>query len=204
MRPVTRQHAAGNYPFKFVCVKMTIMKYFYYTGILFIIIILILSVSSSFALTPGTLYHVTQVSDGNTISIRVTSFAGIPLKVERVRLIGSDAPELKQGPWGRPAKRQLRKLIGENCWVVNVEFDLQQRDSNGRLLAYLWNKKGELINEKLLEEGYAVLYTLPANVKYIDRLAAAQKRAESARAGIWKNGGLKEPPKQWRSAHLRN
>ena len=180
------------------------MKYFYYTGILFIIILIFLSGSSSFASTPGTSFHVTQVQDGNTISIRVKSFAGIPMKVERVRLMGSDAPELKQEPWGRPAKRQLRKLIGENCWVVNVEFDLQQRDPNGRLLVYLWNKKGELINEKLLEEGYAVLYTLPTNMKYIDRLAAAQKKAQSAKAGIWKNGGLKESPEQWRKSHKSN
>ena len=176
------------------------MKYFYYTGILFIII---LSCSSSFASPPGTPYHVTQVIDGNTICIRLASFAGIPLKVERVRLIGSDAPELKQEPWGRRAKRQLKRLIGENCWVVNVEFDSQQRDPHGRLPAYLWNKKGELINEKLLEEGYAVLYTMPSNVKYIERLAAAQKKAQSARAGIWKNGGLNESPEQWRLEHTK-
>ncbi len=181
-------------------VKIRMMKCFYYTGILFIII-LILSASTSFALTPGTLFHVTQIVDGNTIGIRVKSFAGIPLKVESVRLMGSDAPELKQEPWGRPAKRQLRKLIGKNGWVVNVEFDTQQRDPNGRPLVYLWNKKGELINEKLLEEGYAVLSTLPTSTKYIDRLAAAQKKAQSAKSGIWKNGGLKEPPEQWRREH---
>ncbi len=178
------------------------MKYFYYTGILFIIF-LVLPDSPSSAITPGALFHVTRIQDGNTICIRVKSFAGIPLKVERVRLIGSDAPELEQEPWGRPAKRQLRKLIGESSWVVNVEFDSQQRDSDGRLLAYIWNKKGELINEKLIEGGFAVLNTLPPNVKYIDRLAAAQKKAQSARAGIWKSGGLKESPEQWRINHTK-
>ena len=176
------------------------MKCFYYTRILFIII-LILSGTYSFASTPGTLYHVTQVNDGNTVSIRVKSFAGIPLKIERVRLIGIDAPELRQEQWGRLAKKCFKKFIGENDWVVNVEFDVQQRDKYGRLLAYLWNRKGELINEKLLEAGYAMQSTFPPNVKYAERLAAAQKRAQQARAGIWKNGGLKETPEQWRKSH---
>ncbi len=180
------------------------MKSFYYTKILFIIIILFLSGStSSFAAAPGTLFHVTQVNDGNIISIRVKSFAGIPLKIERVRLIGIDAPELKQEQWGRPAKKYLKKLISENDWVVNVEFDVQRRDNYGRIPAYLWNKKGELINEKLLEAGLAVLYTQPPNVKYVDRLSAAEKKAQSEKAGLWKNGGLKETPEQWRKKHQR-
>ena len=90
---------------------------------------------------------------------------------------------------GKAGQKQLKKLIGENGWVVNVEYDVQQRDQQGRLLAYLWNRKGELINEKLLEAGYAVLSTLPPNLKYADRLAAAQKKAQYAKTGIWKISG---------------
>lgn len=177
------------------------MKYSYYTGILFIIILT--AFNSSFASTPGTPYHVMQVNDGNTVSIRVRSFVGIPLKVERVRLIGIDAPELKQQPWGRLAKKHLKKIIGQNGWIVNVEYDVQQRDSQGRLVAYLWNKKGELINEKLLESGYAVLFLSPPNTRYADRLTAAQKKAQSEMAGFWKNGGLRETPEQWRKRHQK-
>ncbi|MBF0505726.1 MAG: thermonuclease family protein [Nitrospirae bacterium] len=167
------------------------------------IIILAMSCSSSFAATPGVPFHVTQVIDGNTISIRTKSFVGIPLKIERIRLIGIDAPELKQEQWGRLAKKHLKKIVSENCWVVNIEFDVQQRDRDGRLVAYLWNKKGELINEKLLESGYAVLSSSPPNMKYADRLAAAVEKARSERAGIWKKGGLKETPEQWRREHRR-
>jgi len=178
------------------------MKPYYYTRIVFIII-LAMSCSSSFAATPGVLFHVTQVNDGNTISIRTKSFIGIPLKIERVRLIGIDAPELKQEQWGRLAKKYLKKIVSENCWVVNIEFDVQQRDRDGRLVAYLWNKKGELINEKLLEAGYAVLSPSPPNVKYADRLAVAEKRARSEMAGIWKKGGLKQTPEEWRKKHQK-
>ncbi len=182
--------------------KYPIMKPYYYTRIA-VIIILVMSGSFSFAATPGVLFHVMQVNDGNTISIRTKSFVGIPLKTERVRLIGIDAPDLRQEQWGRLAKKHLKKLVSQNGWVVNIEFDVQQRDRGGRLAAYLWNNKGELINEKMLESGYAVLSSPPPNVKYADRLAAAEKKARSGMAGIWKNGGLKQTPEQWRREHKR-
>lgn len=142
---------------------------------------------SSFAAVPGHVFHVTQVHDGANLSIRVKSFAGIPLKIERVTLIGINAPDLRHGPFRILAKKQLKKMIGENGWIVNVEYDTQQRDQQGRLLAYLWNRKGELINGKLLEAGYVVFNTSRPNLKYADRLIAAQKKAQSARAGVWKN-----------------
>ena len=152
------------------------MKHSYYTGIACIIFFL-LAGSLSFASVPGTTYHVTRVNDGNTISIRVKSFAGIPLKIEQVRLIGVDAPGLRQEPWGSLAKKYLKKLINQNDWIVNIEFDTQQRDRNGKLTAYLWNKKGELINEKLLESGYVRFRPPAPNIKYAGRLAAAAQKA---------------------------
>ncbi|MBF0557553.1 MAG: thermonuclease family protein [Nitrospirae bacterium] len=161
------------------------MKHLYYTVILSIFI-LFASVVTSFGEVPGNVFHVTQVPDGVNLTIRVKSFAGIPLKVERVRLIGLNAADVGYGHWGRQAKKLLKKIIGENAWVVNVEYDTQQRDQQGRLLAYLWNRKGDLINEKLIEAGYAVLNIYPPNLKYADRLTAAQKRAQAAGAGIWK------------------
>jgi micrococcal nuclease len=109
------------------------MRRFYYTKIAFIIFLFIFITSPLYAL-PVASYVVTNVNDGDTVSIKVKSIAGFPLKIERVRLIGIDAPELRQEPWGRSAKRHLKKLISESGWVVNVEFDAEQRDKYGRLL----------------------------------------------------------------------
>jgi micrococcal nuclease len=182
------------------------VKHFYYTRFLILIIIII----SFFSIIPlaeaaeRKTYLVTAVHDGDTVSIKAKSFIGIPLKIERIRLIGIDAPELKQEPWGRRAKRHLKKLISESNWVVNVEFDVEQRDKYGRLLCYLWDKNGRLINERMLEDGYAVLYTLPPNVKYAERFTAAQKKAQSKNAGIWGKGGIKKSPEEWRKEHLKN
>ena len=87
----------------------------------------------------------TKVHDGDTVSIRVSSFARIPIRTERVRLIGIDAPELEQ-EWGWHAKRYLKKILSESDWIVSVETDVEQRDKYGRLLAYLWDKDGRMIN----------------------------------------------------------
>ena len=178
------------------------MKRFYYTGFPVICILLVLLFSSALA-APGTRYRITQVHDGDTVSIRVSSFARIPIKTERVRLIGVDAPELRQEPWGRLSKRYLKKLLSEYNWVANVEFDIEQRDKYGRLLAYLWGSDGRMINEQMLETGHALLFTLPPNVKYSGKLAAAQERARSKKAGLWSRGGLKESPEEWRRTHPR-
>jgi len=177
------------------------MRRYYYTRIVTIIFLMAFITSPLYAL-PGNSYVVTEVHDGDTVSIKVKSFAGFPLKIERVRLIGIDAPELKQDPWGRNAKKHLKKLLSESDWVVNVEFDVDQRDKYGRLLGYLWNRRsGTLINEKMIEDGYAVLYTFPPNVRYADRLIDAQKRAHARGLGIWGNKGLTKYPAQWRKEH---
>ncbi|BCB97141.1 thermonuclease [Dissulfurispira thermophila] len=179
------------------------MQLFYYTRFL-ATITLILFITSPINTAYGEKFRVTAVHDGDTISIRTRSFAGIPLKTEQVRLIGIDAPELKQEPWGRMSKRYLKKLISESDWVVNIEFDVEPRDRYNRLLCYIWDKKGQLINEKMLENGYAVLYTVPPNVKYTNRFIEAQKKAQIRKIGIWRKGGLKESPEQWRKEHPRN
>jgi micrococcal nuclease len=178
------------------------MKLSYYTRFS-LIIILVLFIAFPTANASQQKFRVTEVHDGDTISIRTRSFAGIPLKTERVRLIGIDTPELKQEPWGRRTKKHLKKLISESDWVVSIEFDIEQRDKHGRLLSYVWDKKGQLINEKMIGDGYAVVYTIPPNVRYVERFTAAQKKAQALRIGIWGKKGLRKSPEQWRMKNPR-
>lgn len=175
----------------------------YYTGIL-ALLLFFLCVPPDRPEAAEQTYLVTEVHDGDTVSIKVKSLAGFPLRTERVRLIGIDAPELKQEPWGRTAKRALKKMLAETDWVVRVEFDAAERDQHGRLLGYLWAKNGLLINERLLDEGYAVLYTIPPNVKYAERFVEAQRKAQLLKKGVWGRDGLRESPSDWRRAHPRS
>jgi micrococcal nuclease len=114
----------------------------------------------------------------------------------RVRLIGIDSPETQQQPFGVQAKDALQKLLpaGE---AVRLESDAGPRDRYGRLLAYVWIGP-TLVNEVMIREGWAVLYTVPPNVKYADRFTRAQNEARARRAGLWSERGFDCLPNDYR------
>lgn len=158
--------------------------------LIFIVIFFInTTLSDANAIIARTPVVVTNVHDGDTVSIKIKSFLGIAISVEKVRLIGIDAPEIKQEPWGRKAKKHLKKLISESDGSVYLEYDLDRRDKYGRLLAYLWDKKGRMINEKMIEDGYAAVFIVPPNVKYVKRFMEAQQTARQKMSGMWGKGG---------------
>jgi len=140
---------------------------------------------------------VVEVHDGDTISVVINR------KKEKVRLIGIDAPELGQRPWGEKAKKYLESLLSLSGWKVTLEFDVEQRDKYGRILAYLRTSNGDMINLLMLKNGYAMLYTFPPNVKYVNELQDAQREARDKRRGIWSEKGLKERPGDYRKEHPR-
>ena len=78
-----------------------------------------------------------------------------------------------------------------------------KHDKYDRLLAYLWTKQNELINERMVRDGYAVLFTLSPNVKYADRLAQAESRARNEMKGIWGPKGLRENPFKYQERQPR-
>lgn len=147
--------------------------------------------------TTGEFLKVTKVHDGDTLSVLISN------REEKIRLIGIDAPELGQEPWGRKAKRKLQDIIRKTDKTVRIELDVDERDKYGRLLAYLWAKDGRLVNEEMVRSGYALLYTIPPNVKYVDRLRKAQEMASKKKVGIWGEKGLEDRPSDYRKAHPR-
>jgi micrococcal nuclease len=141
--------------------------------------------------------RVVAVHDGDTLSVVIGH------RKERVRLLGIDAPELGQKPWGANAKKRLKELVAASGNAVVLEFDLEKRDQYGRLLAYVWARGDALINLEMIRDGYAVLYTFPPNVKHVERLREGQKYARDRGLGIWGKDGLKEMPRDYRKEHKR-
>ena len=141
--------------------------------------------------------RVVAVHDGDTLSVVIGR------KKERVRLIGIDAPELGQRPWGAIARKYLRELVTLSGNSVALEFDLEKRDKYGRLLAYVRTLDNKLINLEMVRNGYAVLFTFPPNVKYVERLREGQRYAREGGLGIWGRDGLKEMPGDYRRKHQR-
>lgn len=107
---------------------------------------------------------------------------------ERVRLIGIDAPELDQEPFGQQAAAALRSLVREGS-EVQLEQDVDARDRYGRLLAYVW-VDGTLVNWRMVREGWAVLLTYQPNVQYVDWLIEAERRARDEGRALWATGGF--------------
>lgn len=141
--------------------------------------------------------RVIGVNDGDTVTILMNS------KSYRARLIGMDAPEMGQEPWGRRAQEHLRKLLKDARWRVLIETDVQKTDKYNRLLVYLRTLDGDMLNERMIRDGYAVLFTIQPNSKYADRLRRAQRVARDERRGIWGADGLEERPLDYKKKHPR-
>lgn len=140
---------------------------------------------------------VTKVHDGDTITIKAGG------RREKARLIGIDAPEMGQRPWGRRAKEHLEGLISSSSWSVSLEYDIEKRDKYGRLLVYATGKNERLINAEMVRDGYAVLFTFPPNVKHAVEFADVQRQAREGKVGIWGKNGLKKLPVDYRREHPR-
>jgi micrococcal nuclease len=127
-------------------------------------------------------YSVVRVVDGDTIIVDIDGTE------ERVRFIGVDTPESvhpdqsKNVEYGEIASEFTKSMLEDQS--VTLEYDVQERDRYGRVLAYVY-LDGEMFNKTLLEEGHAQVATYPPNVKYVEDFTAIQEKARDEEKGIW-------------------
>jgi micrococcal nuclease len=127
---------------------------------------------------------VVRVVDGDTLVAR------LPAGDEKIRLIGIDTPETvdPRKPvqcFGREASARTKALLPKGT-AIRLERDAEARDRYGRLLAYVYRADdGTFVNLALAEEGFAQPLTIPPNVAYADRFAAAAAGARAAGLGLW-------------------
>lgn len=129
-------------------------------------------------------YQVVKVVDGDTFVIEKEG------REQKVRLIGVDTPESvhpnanKNIEQGKIASNYTKNLIEGK--KVKIELDVETTDKYGRILAYVYLENGQMVNEILLQEGYAKLATYPPNVKYVEQFTQIQKQARQQQKGFWK------------------
>jgi micrococcal nuclease len=130
---------------------------------------------------PGPYVVVDRVVDGDTIIVRERHGD------VRVRLIGVDSPESVKPDTpvqcfavaaSNFTKRALTNVL------VRLEYDVERYDRYGRTLAYVWVGKA-MFNEELAAMGYAVVETVPPDVRYVDRFLAAERAARDHDLGLW-------------------
>lgn len=137
-----------------------------------------------------------RVVDGDTIVINLNGLE------EKVRLIGIDTPEsrfnrrsqLQEKELGKSAEavvdlgrqaKEFTKSMLSGVSKVYLEFDVQQRDKYGRLLAYVYLPDGRMLNREIICGGYAMPLTIPPNVKYEGEFRECFNRAREEKKGLW-------------------
>lgn len=134
-------------------------------------------------------YEVARVIDGDTLS------AYIDGEETTVRFIGVDTPEsvnpdeTKNTEEGKIASDYTKSLIPAGTSVY-LEFGEEPTDKYGRRLAYVYlDADGyEMVQEKLLLEGYAKCMPIKPNTKYQNRFASIEDEAKFSGFGFWGTG----------------
>lgn len=130
-------------------------------------------------------FAVTRVVDGDTFWVDDGSEKGL-----KIRLIGVDAPEPRntgtkpKGYFGAESTGYLRQMLtGQK---VRLEYDVSRYDRYGRTLAYAWLGDGTFVNAELVKNGYALVMTVPPNVKYAETFTELAAKARRQNRGLWK------------------
>ena len=122
---------------------------------------------------------VASIIDGDTIRVHIGDIDEI------VRLLEIDAPEASGGCGAMQATGAVGDLVppGSTVWL---ERDVEDRDRYGRLLRYVWRDDAALLNERLIEAGWAEAKLFLPNDRRWAAMRRAQQVARDAGAGIWR------------------
>ena len=103
-----------------------------------------------------------KIIDGDTIEVKIEN------KIESVRLIGIDAPEIeeKTKEKGLESKKYLEELIKNKKIRLENDKTQEDRDIYHRLLRYVFTEDGILINKEMIKSRMAKEYTFKIPYKY--------------------------------------
>ena len=137
-------------------------------------------------------YTVVEVSDGDTIKIKMGD------KTETVRFIGVDTPETKDPRksiqcFGKQASEFTKNALLNKQVRLESDPNDSDRDKYKRLLRYVY-VGDELINAKLIREGYAFAYTIFPFTK-IEEFRALESDARANNRGLWAGCSVDESSK---------
>ena len=96
----------------------------------------------------------------------------------------------------RQSKIPLVREYGENAFKFNqslvegktiqMEWDSQVRDDQGRLLGYVFLEDGTFVNQEILLAGHGKAVNTVPNIRYADLLRKADLGARRKNLGLWK------------------
>ncbi len=131
-------------------------------------------------------YTVTKVIDGDTLEVNDQD------KAVRIRLIGVNTPEELDPRKGLQcysveAAQAVKGILEGSQVTLEADASQSEKDAYGRLLRYVYSEDGTLINEWLLQNGYAKEYTFIKPYHYQADFRAAQAEAKAQKRGLWQD-----------------
>jgi micrococcal nuclease len=137
----------------------------------------------------------TKVVDGTTIILN---------NGEPVRLVGVNIPETRNNN-KRVERYRNEAFVFTKKMVegkeVRLEYNQQQRDKQGRLLAYVYLTDGTFLNAEIIKQGYGYADTnFP--FKHMEEFGKYEKEAREAKRGLWADRPSKKKPKHIREFYL--
>lgn len=104
----------------------------------------------------------------------------------QVRYVGINTPEFRKI---LPSECYAQEAYEENRVLVEgkeVELvkDVSESDKYGRLLRYVY-LNGVMVNEYLLQNGYARVMGIPPDTKYYRKFLSIEQSAKTAQSGLW-------------------
>lgn len=130
--------------------------------------------------------YVSDVVDGDTIKVSLGS------EEKTVRFVGIDTPETVDprrpvGCFGKEASNETKSLLaGKN---IVLQKDVSDSDKYGRLLRLIFlplnNGQTLFVNDYLVREGFAKVYTYPPDVKFNEQFKQAETEAKEFKRGMW-------------------
>lgn len=121
-------------------------------------------------------YDVEEILDGATIRVSMED------EIINVRLLGLEIPEEME----ESALSYLVKSLAD--YPVRLEFDSslsQEKEDEETQFAYVFLPDGTFLNEKLLEEGVAMLIEDAEEFMYFNELQSAENKAKYSKIGVW-------------------
>lgn len=120
---------------------------------------------------------IVAIIDGDTISVLLANGS-----TEKLRLIGINTSETGEC-FADEAASVLAALTPAGS-KVGLTSDQTDRDQFDRLLRYVW-VGGMSVNEEMVRRGAAIARRYAPDVRYADRLEAAQQEASALLLGLW-------------------
>jgi micrococcal nuclease len=123
---------------------------------------------------------VKQVTDANTLLLgsgELVELTGVKTSIRR-RARGSVGTYMKE------ATLFLKQLVEGK--EIRLEFDWENRDRYGRLLAYVYLLDGTFVNKEIIKQGYGFTDTTYP-FKYMEEFRGCEREARQNKRGLWKN-----------------